>query len=100
MLRISQIKRNAEKGEQGLKHAAAKELRIREEEIQNLRICKRSLDARKKPELYYVYTVDVEVNDRRKNTAENVKATKLPEQKKSSTPQSRAAQFHSNIVRL
>ena len=94
MLRISQIKRNAEKGEQGLKHAAAKELRIREEEIQNLRICKRSLDARKKPELYYVYTVDVEVND------EDVKATKLPEQKKSSTPQSRAAQFHSNIVRL
>ena len=89
MLRISQIKRNAEKGEQGLKHAAAKELRIREEEIQNLRICKRSLDARKKPELYYVYTVDVDV-----------KATKLPEQKKSSTPQSRAAQFHSNIVRL
>ena len=94
MLRISQIKRNAEKGEQGLKHAAAKELRIREEEIQNLRICKRSLDARKKPELYYVYTVDVEVN------CEDVKATKLPEQKKSSTPQSRAAQFHSNIVRL
>jgi hypothetical protein len=34
MLRISQIKRNAEKGEQGLKHAAAKELRIREEENQ------------------------------------------------------------------
>lgn len=66
MLRISQIKRNAKKGEQGLKHAAAKELRIREEEIQNLRICKRSLDARKKPELYYVYTVDVEVNDEEK----------------------------------
>lgn len=99
MLRISQIKRNAEKGEQGLKRAAAKELRIREEEIQNLRICKRSLDARKKPELYYVYTVDVEVNDEEKY-CEDVKATKLPEQKKSSTPQSRAAQFHSNIVRL
>ena len=99
MLRISQIKRNAEKGEQGLKHAAAKELRIREEEIQNLRICKRSLDARKKPELYYVYTVDVEVNDEEKY-CEDVKATKLPKQKKSSTPQSRAAQFHSNIVRL
>lgn len=99
MLRISQIKRNAEKGEQGLKHAAAKELRIREEEIQNLRICKRSLDARKKPELYYVYTVDVEVNDEKKY-CEDVKATKLPAQKKSSTPQSRAAQFHSNIVRL
>ncbi len=66
MLRISQIKRNAEKGEQGLKRAAAKELRIREEEIQNLRICKRSLDARKKPQLYYVYTVDVEVNDEEK----------------------------------
>ena len=82
MLRISQIKRNAEKGEQGLKHDAAKELRIREEEIQNLRICKRSLDARKKP------------------YCEDVKVTKLPEQKKSSMPQSRAAQFHSNIVRL
>ena len=81
MLRISQIKRNAEKGEQGLKHAAAKELRIREEEIQNLRICKRSLDARKKPELYYVYTVDVEVNDEEKILDEDVKVTKLPETK-------------------
>lgn len=48
MLRISQIKRNAEKGEQGLKHARSKRTSHREEEIQNLRICKRSLDARKK----------------------------------------------------
>ena len=99
MLRISQIKRNAEKGEQGLKHAAAKELRIREEEIQNLRICKRSLDARKKPELYYVYTVDVEVNDEEK-ILRRCKSNKVTRAKEVIYAPEQSAQFHSNIVRL
>lgn len=45
-----------------LKRKTAKILHISEDNIRNLQIRKRSLDARKKPELFYVYTVDAEVN--------------------------------------
>lgn len=36
-------------------------MRVSPEEIKELHIRKRSLDARKKPELFYSYTVDVSV---------------------------------------
>ena len=61
MLRIQQLKIPTELAERGLKKAAAKTLKIPESEIRSLIIRKRSLDARKKPEIFYVYTVDVEV---------------------------------------
>jgi uncharacterized FAD-dependent dehydrogenase len=40
---------------------AAKLLRVSEKEIASLRIVKRSLDARKKPQLFEIYTIDVTV---------------------------------------
>lgn len=63
MLRISQLKIEAEKGEKGLKRAAAKALGVKERDILSLKIKKRSLDARKKPQIFYVYTVDVTVEN-------------------------------------
>lgn len=66
MLRIQQLKIKAETGERGVLKAAAKALRIREKEILSFQIKKRSLDARKKPDIYYVYTVDVQTADDRK----------------------------------
>lgn len=61
MLRIQSLKIDAaiKEQERGLKKAAAKALRIREEEILGITIKKRSLDARKKPRIFYVYTIDV-----------------------------------------
>lgn len=66
MLRIQQLKIEAEKGEDGILRASAKALRIREDEILSFKIKKRSLDARKKPQIYYVYTVDVQAADEKK----------------------------------
>lgn len=63
MLRIQQLKIRAEIGEDGILKAAAKALRIHEKEILTFKIRKRSLDARKKPEIFYVYTVDVQTAD-------------------------------------
>ena len=60
MIKIENITLPVEAGEDALRKAAAKILRIRPEEIRKTEIRKRSLDARKKPELHYVYTVAVE----------------------------------------
>lgn len=66
MIRISQLKLPVEHHPEAIKKKAAKLLRIAPEEIRELRISKRSLDARKKPELYYSYVVDAAVSNEKK----------------------------------
>ncbi|MDE5680167.1 MAG: hypothetical protein K2I01_07030, partial [Lachnospiraceae bacterium] len=61
MIRIEQIKLRIGQ-ESGLLYGeAAKILRIAEQEILSLHMVKRSLDARKKPDLFYSYIIDVEM---------------------------------------
>lgn len=62
MIRVSEV-RLAPGRENALMPKVARLLRIRESDIINSTIARRSLDARKKPEIYYTYTVDVEVAD-------------------------------------
>ena len=59
MIRIRDLVLPAEQGESALLYAAAKALRLPASEIKTLSIFRRSLDARKKPALRWVYTVDV-----------------------------------------
>ena len=66
MIRINQIKLTPDKGKEELVQKAAKILRISEKEILSLKIRKQSTDARKKPNIMYVYTVDVEVSNEQK----------------------------------
>ncbi len=62
MIRISQIYINIQdEQESNLRKKCCKILGIHEHNLQKLEIHKLSLDARKKPLLYYVYEVDVEV---------------------------------------
>lgn len=63
MIRIGQLKLNPEHSEKELLQKIAKTLRISETEILDFQIKKQSIDARKKPELKYVYTVDVKVRN-------------------------------------
>ena len=63
MIRIYEIKLPVEKDPIELKKKAARLLCIPEEDILKLKIYRRSLDARKKPQLFYVYTVDIEIRD-------------------------------------
>ena len=63
MIRLTQIKLPADHTPEALTKKAAKLLRVLPEEIKELHIRKRSLDARKKPELFYVYTVDVKADN-------------------------------------
>ena len=65
MLRISQMKLLVTHTEAELRKQAARELRVPEAHIQNLRISRKSIDARKKP-VMYVYTVEVELAEEKK----------------------------------
>lgn len=61
MLRVSQIKLPPGHGAEDILHKTAKALRIPPERILDWRIARRSVDARKKPEVFFVYAVDVTV---------------------------------------
>lgn len=59
MIRVNQLKLPVEHKQEDLKKKAARALRITPEQIERQEIRRRSLDGRKKPELFYSYTVDV-----------------------------------------
>ena len=61
MIQISQLKLQIPHTEEQLEEKIKKVLGIRKTDLLSFRILKRSLDARKKPVLFYVYTVEVEV---------------------------------------
>ena len=65
MIRISQIKGKpqAEVDREFLCRKAADILRIRRSDIAELSVVKRSVDARKKPEIYHSYVIDVRLRD-------------------------------------
>lgn len=63
MIRISQLKLPVTHTPEELKKKAEKALPGRHVMIRSLRIVRQSLDARRKPELFYVYTIDVEVEN-------------------------------------
>lgn len=63
MLRINQLKIQTDHTKEQLLKKAAKVLRISEQDIIDISIQRKSLDARKKPELFFSYTLDVQVKN-------------------------------------
>ena len=63
MIRIGQLKLQPDHTEKDLLQKFAKTLRIPEKEIVSYQIKKQSIDARKKSDLKYVYTVDITVQN-------------------------------------
>ena len=63
MLRVTDVKLPLGGDEAQLKKRAARALGIPAVEVLQLKIFRRSLDARKKDQIHYVYVVDVAVAD-------------------------------------
>ena len=61
MIRVNQVKVPLSHGQEDILYKTAKILRIAPENIQSWQIVKKSIDARKKPEITVVYSVDVSV---------------------------------------
>ena len=81
MIRISELKLPVGAEEGMLRKKAAKALSVPAEQIQELRIFKRSLDARKKEDIHYVYVVDVAVKNEKAllEKEKNKKISKTPD---------------------
>ncbi len=69
MLRIGQLKIKTGHTKEELERKVERALGVSREEIQSIEIRKRSIDARTKPEIYYVYTVDVKLTKVKKEKA-------------------------------
>ena len=63
MIQINQLKLPVGHGPEALKKKAAQMLKVQEKDLMSVTVKRQSLDARKKPQLFYVYTVEVEVNE-------------------------------------
>ena len=61
MIRISQIKLRPDHSPWQLEKAVLKKLNIKSSDLKEMRVIRQSVDARKKPDIFYVYTVDVNV---------------------------------------
>lgn len=61
MLRVSQVKLKVGHTEEELRQKLLRLLQLTNEDLLNVEIRKQSLDARRKPDLFYVYTLDVSV---------------------------------------
>lgn len=84
MLRISQIKLNPEEPVSLLPKKIGQKLRIRNFQPKNWKIVKESIDAREKPRIRLIYTVDFDVDDEdgllaRASFLRGVSLTKAPD---------------------
>lgn len=66
MLRINQLKLAPGHSESELKEKLLHTIRLKPEELLEYHIFRRSVDARKKPDVYYSYTIDFRVKDERR----------------------------------
>ena len=67
MIRVNQIKLPISHTKEQLEQKIAKMLKLEASQSLEYKIVKKSIDARKKPELMYVYSVDVKVADEKKS---------------------------------
>ena len=73
MIRLSQVKVSLGHETGDIKGKCAKMLRIAPEDIEEMRIIRKSIDARKKQEITYVYTVDLRIKQDEKRVLSHVK---------------------------
>ena len=63
MIKIDQLKLDISAKDNQIINAIAKKLRVNEKDIREYQILKRSIDARKKPDLFFVYSVAVTLDN-------------------------------------
>ena len=61
MIRINEVKQGLDASKEDLFKACKKILRIDDEQIKSITIARQSVDSRKKDDIFFVYSVDVEV---------------------------------------
>ena len=73
MIRITQIRLRPEESEELLLPRICKKLRLSEADVKSYKITKKSIDARKKEELTFIYQVDVEIKKKESQVLRHLK---------------------------
>ena len=98
MIRINQLKLKVTDSVVKLKLAAAKVLRIEAKDIATLTVVRRSIDARKKPEIYFSYTVMIETKFSEKQEEKLVQKLKNRDVSLDSIPEYREPKLNDVIA--
>ncbi len=77
MIRINEIKQSLDSTKEDLFAAAKKILKLKEEQIESITIMRQSVDSRKKDNVFFCYTVDVEVNCDEEKLLKKINSNKL-----------------------
>ena len=94
MIRLQDIKIREDLSEQEVLKKAIAKNHIKLEEIEKWYIYKKSIDARKKEDIHYNYTIDIQLKDRKKEA----KFTKIEEYKFPKINIKRKSKFHPVII--
>lgn len=79
MLRINHIKIRKNMAEYNIFETAIEKAHVKREDILHWHIAKKSIDARKKEDVHYIYSIDIEVKDEKKyKKLEKVKKLEIP----------------------
>ncbi|MGN0158042.1 MAG: NAD(P)/FAD-dependent oxidoreductase [Brotaphodocola sp.] len=100
MIRLTQFKLPADHTPDAMKKKAAKLLKITPDSIRAIHIRKQSLDARKKPELFYSYTIDVETSGSEQSIVHKAKSPDITiaKEKRYQFPQTGKEALHDRPV--
>ena len=80
MIRLRDIKIREDLNNEGVFKKAISKNSIKPEEVSRWYIYKKSIDARKKEDIYYNYTIDLELKDKKKEKKyEQIEEFKFPE---------------------
>ena len=79
MLRINEIKLPLDYTEEDIKQKAARFMKVQPSDIKSLSVFRRSVDSRKKQDVHFVFTVDVEVDAEEKKILKRCDSKKVQE---------------------
>ncbi|MBO7682577.1 MAG: FAD-binding protein, partial [Clostridia bacterium] len=79
MLRINELKLPLDYTEEDLKLKAAEVMKLQPSDIKTLKVFRRSVDSRKKQDVHFVFTVDVEVDADEKRILKRTDSRKVQE---------------------
>ena len=77
MIRINEIKQSLDADREDLFSACRKILKVKDEQIKSMTISRQSVDSRKKDNVFFCYTVDVEVDGDEEKLLKRINSNKL-----------------------
>ncbi len=77
MIRINEIKQSLDSNKEDLFAACKKILKVKDEQIKSLTIMRQSIDSRKKDNVFFCYTVDVEIEGDETKLLKKINSNKL-----------------------